>query len=217
MVASANELPPSQNHETGSWLHFDYSLDKSELRQISSLLGQMGLSYKYIENPTQDTYNPDNQIDRINRYGFRFTDITSEDDYIFREHFDYLAETNPSLSHRNFSRLFNYLIDGAGVTNLTMFSTEEGQNGRFIQQRPVSPLPGIQLVSRMDFGLVQYTSNIDLEPRTRIIARYGIRVGTLVNIDYLNNEYPKENFTKNNKQNQAMSVLIQKISESIRK
>ena len=98
MVASASELPPSQNHETGSWLHFDYPLDKSDLRQISSLLGQMGLSYVYIENPTQDTYNPDSQIDRINRYGFRFTDINSEDDYIFREHFDYLAETNPSLS-----------------------------------------------------------------------------------------------------------------------
>lgn len=216
MVASASELPPSQNHKTGSWLHFDYPLDKSDLRQISSLLGQMGLSYEYIENPTQDTYNPDSQIDRINRYGFRFTDINSEDDYIFREHFDYLAETNPSLSHRNFSRLFNNLVDGAGDTNLTMFSNEEGQNGRFIQQRPVSPLPGIRLVDRIDFGIGQYTSSIYLEPHTRIIARYGIKVGTLFDLAFSDSESSKVDLKENNKRNQSMSILIQKLSESIK-
>lgn len=216
MVASASELPPSQNHKTGSWLHFDYPLDKSDLRQISSLLGQMGLSYEYIENPTQDTYNPDSQIDRINRYGFRFTDINSEDDYIFREHFDYLAETNPSLSHRNFSRLFNNLVDGAGDTNLTMFSNEEGQNGRFIQQRPVSPLPGIRLVDRIDFGIGQYTSDKILEPRTRIIARYGIRVDTLLGTIIHHDKPQKGILREGSKRNQSISILIQRLSESIK-
>ncbi len=218
MVASANELPPSQDNEAYeeySWLRFNHPLDKSELKQISSLLGQMGLSYSYIEDQTPNTYNPDSQIDRINRYGFRFTDITSEDDYVFREHFDYLAETNPSLSHRNFSRLFNHLVDGAEDTNLTTFNHTDRQHGRFVQQRPVAPLPGIQLINRTEYGLGKYTSSTELQPHARIIANYGIKAGTILDVALHYGELSMKKNIEHSKQNQSLSILIKKLSGSI--
>lgn len=119
----------------------------------------------------------------IDTVTFKFEDVENENDIILREHFDNLAKKDPELHSKNYARAFHVLIDSGIRTRLYTRQKNLRTARKWIQIREPDPLPGIDVVKRLDIGVDEYPSlNSHTNMNSSILAQYGMRAGSILSV-----------------------------------
>ncbi len=172
-------------HEASILIIEGRPVQHEDMLSISAHLGTLGLRGVFIDERAFSQMNLDGtpltQPELIRRNGYRFEDITSPEHIVVREHFDDLAR-HCELPKINFARAFHHIVDGTSITPLSEPNPDYRRStGSLLrrQTREPTPLRGIQLVKRTDYGFDPYSGNRLVDHDSQVLASYGITAESL--------------------------------------
>lgn len=119
---------------------------------------------------------------------YNFSDITSREDILLREHFEDLALSSTTIPHRNFVGAFHKIIDGgrdAIYDTLFDFRHQQGVKRYKYQCREPKPQFGAIVIKRAECGIpphgpVNIRGSRISGTDALIMAEYGIQAGSIL-------------------------------------
>lgn len=119
-----------------------------------------------------------------------FQSLTSPDDIVLREHFNYLANsTDRIVAKPNYGLAFHEIVDFGNnrkrnpnlAKPLYMWTHDPDTGNKWTQVRDPEPMDGVIIASREDLSIEPYDNIVKLaDPGAYILASYGIVAGSLV-------------------------------------
>ena len=196
------------------------NISPNDKKLLTQLLGRFGLTTEYVARDVHDKqelelaqsrFRQPTLREETSRTQFSFTNITSPDDYLVREHLVDFRDRTDVLLHRAFvGKTFNYMVDGLGPkeTHRYVPNPEGGRNLRV--ERKARPLDGIEIALRTDLDIPRYKGPNDMG-KVSFCAKYAVQVGSIVDVALQGVEPPSGHL----KGHEGMLIVASVLQEQI--
>ena len=157
----------------------------SDKRLITGLLRRLGLNTEFLteelytarlQQPTVTVVPRERQFEDP----FAFSNLTSPEDYVAREHLESFVDIHTG----NFSRgwignVFNWLVDGRDEARAARTTTRD-QHQQRVAAREAMPPEGIRVALREDLGIPPSPRSLGKYDKVGFCAQYAIEAGSIV-------------------------------------